>query len=405
MFFDIADDLPESFRSGVITIGNFDGVHRGHSRLLARLRHRARKLGVPGIVVTFDPPPLRVLRPESAPPSLLWPERKAELLRAGGADAVLFFRTTPKLLSLTAEEFFREIVIRKLAAKGMVEGPNFGFGKDRTGTIEKLVQWCATDNVPLDIVTALETDSIAVSSTRIRTALIEGDVAFARQLLGRPHVIRGTVIQGDGRGRQLGFPTANLSDIPNLIPREGVYAVAATVNGVDYAGACNVGPNPTFAVQQHKVEVHLLDFTGDIYGRTLEVDFLERVRDVATFAGVEQLIEQVHKDIVKIRAIAAPGLLDTAIPAAARVPCAPELERTIAEWIRQEIEPALVSTHTYLKALKLSADGELEVEWNFPVTIPAMDVMYLLMGSEEQLVSVFKEVAAVKASASMRPEP
>jgi riboflavin kinase/FMN adenylyltransferase len=308
-------DLPARARGAYVTIGNFDGVHRGHARLMAELVRRAEEAGVPAIAVTFHPRPAALLRPEQAPEPLVRLEREIELLTATGVTDVAVFHTGPWLLELSAREFFEQVVLGQFAAKGMVEGPNFFFGRDRRGNVEILGRWCAEAGVELHVAAPLMTDDgRMISSSRIRRCLVEGDVAEARELLGRPHRIRGIVTHGAGRGAGIGVPTANLDAIDVLVPATGVYAARVLVPGAEpgspgssWPAACNIGPNPTFGEQQYKVEAHLIGFRGDLYGRTVEMDFLERLRPTRAFAGLDDLLEQIARDVAEASRIAALG--------------------------------------------------------------------------------------------------
>lgn len=303
-------DFPALARGAYVTIGNFDGVHRGHARLISELVRRAEAAGAPALAVTFDPHPATLLRPELAPEPLVWLDREIELLKACGVADVAVFRTGPWLLELSAREFFETVVLGRFGVKGMVEGPNFFFGRDRQGDVRILGEWCEEVGVPLHVAEPLTTDDgRMISSSRIRGVLKEGDVAEARALLGRPHRIRGVITHGAGRGAGIGVPTANFEEIDVLIPAVGVYAAKVLVPGADGRGpvawpaACNVGPNPTFGEQEFKVEAHLIDYKGDLYGRTLEMEFLERLRPTRAFAGLDDLLEQIGRDVEAARRV------------------------------------------------------------------------------------------------------
>lgn len=290
-------DFPASLRGGAVAIGNFDGVHRGHARIVQRLRGRAKEVGGPAIVFTFDPHPVRLLRPEHAPPPLTWTDRKAELLSQLGVDAMIAYPTDEALLALSPEDFFSRIVRNSLAANAMVEGPNFYFGRNRAGTIEVLRELCQKTDVSLDIVEPLTVTGDFVSSSRVRKLIQAGDVASAAELLTQPYRIRGMITHGAGRGGKIGFPTANLDAIDTLLPGLGVYAGRAILPDKTWPAAINLGPNPTFGEQAVKVEVHLIGFTGSLYGQPLEVDFLSRLRDIRRFDTVDELKQQLAKDI------------------------------------------------------------------------------------------------------------
>ena len=298
------DSLPADLRRGAVTIGNFDGVHRGHARLVERLLAKAREVGGPAIVFTFDPHPVRLLRPESAPPPLTWTDRKAQLLDELGVTAVIAYPTDEALLRLSPEEFFQRIVQEKLAAQAMVEGPNFFFGRGRAGNIETLAQLCAAAGLSLEMVPPVTIGNSIVSSSRVREAITAGDADLARQLLTRPYRVRGMVTHGSGRGAKIGFPTANLAAIDTLLPAQGVYAAAALSSAGNWPAAVNIGPNPTFGEQALKVEVHLIGFAGPLYGQPLEVEFLSRLRSIQQFASVSELKAQLSRDIAAAREIA-----------------------------------------------------------------------------------------------------
>jgi riboflavin kinase/FMN adenylyltransferase len=295
---------PADFRGGAVAVGNFDGVHRGHASLLTELRDRARAVGGPAVAVTFDPHPLQLLRPERFLPVLTTMPDRAALLQSVGADHVVILKTAPDLLSLSAADFFGEVVRQRLAARALVEGPNFAFGRDRQGTIDTLADLCREAAVGLRVVPPFLLDGLAVSSSRVRSALVRGAVREAAALLGRSYRLRGTVGTGQRRGQTLGFPTANLEGVETVLPGDGVYAVRARHAGRTWPGAANLGSNPTFGEGARKVEVHLIGFHGDLYGESLAVDFIERLRDTRPFRGVGELVAQLRRDIEEARRVA-----------------------------------------------------------------------------------------------------
>lgn len=295
---DFAQTPPAGCRGGVVSIGNFDGVHRGHLALLAELRRGALAHGVPAVAVTFDPHPLQLLRPGSFEPLLSTPQDRAALLQANGADEVVILRTTPPLLALSPREFFEQVIGERLEARGLVEGLNFGFGRGREGDVDTLRALCRKVDIQMTVVDqVVAADGTIVSSSRVRAALDRGDVRRATNLLGRPYHLTGTVRRGVARGQALGFPTANLNEIRTLVPRDGVYAVRVENERDSWAGAANVGPNPTFGENVRKVEVHLIGFAGDLYGCRLALNFLERLRDTRPFASPTLLVEQLRRDV------------------------------------------------------------------------------------------------------------
>jgi riboflavin kinase/FMN adenylyltransferase len=301
------DQLDESFRAGAVAIGNFDGVHRGHAQLATRLVSHARRVGGPAVIFTFEPHPVQLLRPDLAPPPLTWTERKAALLAELNVDALIAYPTDAALLSLSPEVFFERIVCATLAARAVVEGPNFYFGKDRAGDIHRLRSLCVQHQIELEIVAPLRVDGEAISSSRIRKLLAAGEIAAATPMLTRPYRIRGLVTHGAGRGHQLGFPTANVDAVDTLIPAAGVYAGIAHAAGGQWPAAMHIGPNLTFGEHTTKLEVHLIGFSGSLYGEPLEVDFLTRLRDIHTFASVDELLAQLRIDVRRATDIARGG--------------------------------------------------------------------------------------------------
>lgn len=297
-------DLPHDLRGGAVTIGNFDGVHRGHAEIIRQLKSHATKLNGAAIVFTFEPHPVRLLRPEQAPPPLTWTNRKADLLADIGVDVVVAYPTNRELLGLSYQDFFREIVVDALGAKAVVEGPNFFFGRNREGDTRRLAELCADCQIELEIVTPKQVDGEYISSSRIRALIRDGDVDAARTMLTHPYRIRGMVTHGAARGTTIGFPTANLDAIDTLVPGVGVYAGRTYVDGRPHWSAIHIGPNPTFGEEHRKVESHLLNFERSIYGQPIEVDFVCRLRDIRQFDSAESLVEQLESDVNSTRQIA-----------------------------------------------------------------------------------------------------
>jgi riboflavin kinase/FMN adenylyltransferase len=297
------DQMPaDACRSGAVAVGNFDGVHRGHAALLLELRQQAELIRGPGVVVTFDPHPLRLLRPEQFLPLLTRVSDRARLLLSGGADHVIVLQTTRQLLGLSAAQFFEQVLLRQLGARAIVEGENFAFGHNREGTVTTLAELCEQAGLSMTVVPPFRQNGVMVSSSRVRDALDRGDVRAAADLLGRCYRLHGLVGEGQHRGAKLGFPTANLEQIGTVIPGDGVYAVRVGVpGGTTWPGAANVGPNPTFGEQTRKVEVHLIGFQGNLYGQELEVEFVARLRDTQPFRNVGELVEQLRRDVERAR--------------------------------------------------------------------------------------------------------
>ncbi len=304
----------------VVSIGNFDGVHRGHAAIIAALREHAGRHAVPAVAVTLDPHPLAVLAPERAPPTLTTAAERATLLRRAGADAVVVLRSEPALLAMPAEDFLAHFV-QRLRPRAFVEGADFNFGKARGGSIETLRQHAARYGYEVHTVDTFRAAELAsaprVSSSSIRQALVDGRLDDANAMLGRPYRIVGRVAPGDARGRTIGFPTANLAEVPHMLPQEAVYAGAAQLeSGALHAAAVNVGSQPTFGGQQSRVEAHLLDYSGDLVGRRVGIHFLARLRPQQRFANVAALVEQIRRDVAQARErFAAAGEVLARLPA------------------------------------------------------------------------------------------
>jgi riboflavin kinase/FMN adenylyltransferase len=294
---------PEDVRGGVVTVGNFDGVHRGHATLLSAARELAPQHGNKVIAVTFDPHPLVLLAPDRYQPPLTTIAERARLLQLSGADHVVALRTTANLLALSPLAFFGDILEDALWARGIVEGFNFRFGNDRAGSNAFLQATCYQSGVAFREVPAFQLGGRPVSSSRVREALVNGDLPAATELLGRHYRVTGTVGHGARRGRTIGFPTANLDAVETLLPGNGVYATRVQTARGTFAGAAHIGPNATFGEESRKLEVHLLDFDGDLYGQTLNVNFVARLRGTEKFTGVESLIEQMKKDVAEARRV------------------------------------------------------------------------------------------------------
>jgi riboflavin kinase / FMN adenylyltransferase len=294
-------DAAGPWHGGFVSIGNFDGVHRGHQEMARKLVSRAASCGAPAIVVTFDPHPVQLLRPELAPPPLTTLTHRAELLGRHGVTGLLALPTDRALLELTADEFFERVIVGRLGARGLVEGPNFFFGRHRAGNITTLRAMCQAREMSLDVISPVTVGDQWVSSSVIRSLLQTGDTTDAVNLLGHPYRLSGIVGSGAQRGRTIGFPTANLIDTATLVPGPGVHAGLCEHRGSRYPAAIHIGPNPTFGEDQLKVEIHLLDFDGDLYGQELAVDFLSRIREVRKFASVGELTSQLHQDLAEVR--------------------------------------------------------------------------------------------------------
>ncbi|MDO5553138.1 MAG: riboflavin biosynthesis protein RibF [Planctomycetia bacterium] len=297
------ETVPSEYRGGILSIGKFDGVHRGHGSILERLKVCSADRRRPSLVFTFTPSPAEILRPHLAPPLLCTTQRKIELISQYEPDALILFPTTREFLKLTAREFFEKIIVDLLDAHMLVEGDSFNFGCNRGGNTEVLRSLCEEYGRLLRVVPPVHVLGRGVSSSRIRSLIREGQVEVARGMLGRPYGLSGFVIQGEHRGRRLGFPTANLGGVATIVPKPGLYAALARHGDQTWGAAVHLGGNPTFGVAGMKIEAHLLDFQGDLYGEFLNLEFIARIRDVIPFSDEASLLKQIQKDITNIRRV------------------------------------------------------------------------------------------------------
>lgn len=299
------ENLPPAVRRCVLTIGNFDGVHRGHQAILAMARREADRVGAPVAAMTFDPPPDLVLRPVDEPRMLTPPGRKAELLLQAGTDWAVTARTSAELLRATPEQFLQSVVVDRFAPVAMVEGEDFSFGKARAGNVEFLRRFGAergfTVQVAPAIAVTLAGTSQRISSTLVRGLIADGAVEQARECLGRPFALVGPVVAGFGRGRNLDYPTANLDPGGQIVPADGVYAALARLGGAEYRAAVSIGNQPTFPSGKHAVEAFLLDAKGDFYGQEMALEFHHRLRPQRRFENVEALKTQMNEDVQRVR--------------------------------------------------------------------------------------------------------
>ncbi len=290
--------LPTNHAGTVITVGTFDGVHRGHWMVLEELRQRAGREGLPAVLVTFHPHPLQIVRPDDAPQLLTTPLEKKEILAESALDYAVFLPFNHVLKSYPPERFVKEILIDRLRMRHLVIGYDHGFGRGRSGDVETLREIGTRLGFGVDVVAALRTDGDPISSTKIRAALREGRVEDAARGLGRPYSLRGPVVRGDGRGRALGFATANIqiTNPHKLLPKEGVYAVCATLRNGTHRGVLHLGPRPTFKGSPPSVELHIFDFDDDLYGEEIRVDFCAWIREIHRFATRDELVEAIRAD-------------------------------------------------------------------------------------------------------------
>jgi riboflavin kinase / FMN adenylyltransferase len=291
------DSRPSDWRQPIVAVGNFDGLHRGHQKILERVaRQAAERNGTP-VVMTFDPHPPRVVRPDKAPPLLMTPAQKLDALSQAGVRGAAVVRFTPELSQWDPERFVRTVLADWLRVAEVWVGGNFLFGRERSGNFSMLRALGLQYGFRAEKIDPVRYKEFVVSSTRIRRLIWEGRVDEAGALLGHHYTIEGTVVRGDGRGRQIGYPTANLDSPNELLPPDGVYVTAAIVNGTIPAAVANIGVRPTVtAGQRRTLEIHLLDFDGDLYGLALRLAFVQRLRDERAFPDVEALRAQIGAD-------------------------------------------------------------------------------------------------------------
>ncbi len=298
------DAVPAGWGRSVVTIGVFDGVHRGHQQIIGHAVKRAGDLGLRSVVVTFDPHPSEVVRPGSHPAVLTEPNRQAELIEGLGADALCVIPFTAEFSRLSPEAFAHDVLVEQLNAALVTVGENFRFGHRAAGDVDLLRRLGRTFGFGVEVPPLVADGETIFSSTYIRTCVHAGDVAAAAGALGRPHRLEGVVVRGDRRGKEIGFPTANLLTRPDAaVPADGVYAAWLVRDVQRLPAAVSIGTNPTFSGRERRVEAYVLDFDDDLYGERVALDFVERLRDMQRYSGVEPLIAQIREDIVRTREV------------------------------------------------------------------------------------------------------
>jgi len=296
------DPRPAMWRQPVLALGNFDGMHRGHLKIIERVRRGAEERGATAVAMTFDPHPSKIVRPDKAPPLLMTHQQKLEALARGGMHGVAIVRFTPELAQWDPETFVRSVLVEWLHVAEVWVGANFLFGHDRSGTFSLLRSLGARYGFRAEKIDPVRYKDFVVSSTRVRRLITEGRVDEAGALLGHHYALDGTVVQGQKRGRELGFPTANLCAENELVPPAGVYATTANIDGLAYPAITNIGTRPTFeSGEENVIETHVLDVDKDMYGTKLRLGFVQRLRDEKKFDGVDALKAQIEADRSRAR--------------------------------------------------------------------------------------------------------
>jgi len=292
------DSLKKSYPNTVLTIGNYDGVHLGHQKILSMVGKKAEEIGGTSMVMTFDPHPVKVIAPEKNVKLLTTPEEKARLIAKMGIDVLLFITFTKEFSQIAADEFISEILVKKLNIREVIVGANYSFGKSKKGNIDLLRKRGKEFGFHATAVQDVMLHGNIVSSSSIRSLLLKGAVQDVITYLGRAYSILGTVIKGKGRGKSiLNIPTANITSPVEIAPKEGVYAVRVGYKGSIYDGVANIGKNPTFGNTDVSYEVHLFGFSGDLMGESLRIYFIDRLRNEKTFPDVATLEKQIREDM------------------------------------------------------------------------------------------------------------
>ena len=301
------DEITAPFQRAVITIGNFDGVHLGHQALFQEVIDKSKEIDGVSVAMTFEPHPMQVLQKNYQPPLITLLEQKIELIGFTGIDTLICVPFTRQFAALTPREFVEDILLRKIGTAVIIVGRDYSFGRHREGNVRLLRTFAEIFDFELilaDWIQRSEAGAGRISSTKIRELVMDGMLDDVRTMLGRHYQIRGTVASGRNRGgRLLGFPTANLNLQDELCPKTGVYAVTVEWNGRTYDGVANIGWSPTFDDQVFTVEAHILDFDENIYGEQIRVNFIKRIRDELKFSSVEELAQQIQKDVIETRHI------------------------------------------------------------------------------------------------------
>ena len=293
----------ELLRESIVTVGVFDGLHIGHQAVIQQVLTQSEKFNLASLVLTFDPPPLAFLAPERCPPTLTTLSKKIEILGQLGVDGVVFARFDAYLQQMSPDAFVQQVLLQRLHAKQVIIGYDWQFGKGRSGNAEALRQLGDQYQFSVMIVGPVQLHGMPVHSTRVREAIAGGNLNLVSDLLGRRYSIMGEIVLGDGRGRQIGFPTANIDAGNQMLPPSGVYAIQVKLEGRMLNGVMNMGTRPTFDGEEFQIETHLFDFEQMVYGKKMEIFFIEKIRDERRFPNPEILVNQIKQDVATAKAI------------------------------------------------------------------------------------------------------
>lgn len=293
----------KNIKPPIVTLGNFDGVHKGHQKVLKTVKDRAKRLRLPSAVYTFEPHPLKIVAPHKSPPLLTALKEKMELIKASGIDYLILARFTKEFASRHPGEFVEDVLLKQLKAKEVWVGHDYAFGKGRTGTIEYLKELGKKFGFKVSVIPACKKGGVIISSSKIREYIRHGKVKEAAVFLGRSYAVSGKVVKGRNIGKHLGFPTANIEIHNELIPKDGIYAVRVLLGNQIYKGAANIGFAPTFHIKKRAVEAHIINFKQNIYGKKLKIEFIQRLRGEKIFKSADGLAIQIKRDVDKVKKI------------------------------------------------------------------------------------------------------
>ena len=308
------DENSQNLTGSVVTLGNFDGIHRGHQALIGGAVSDSKQIGVPSVVLTFEPHPLRVLAPERAPKLILAPKDKMQILQSLGVDVVAVQHFDLAFAKRSAEEFVSDLLVRRLKARKIWVGRDLRFGQGRKGTVDDLIRWGRDLAFDVAVVEPILVQGNRVSSSRIRELVSKGRVDEVKDMLGRYHFVSGRVVEGNRRGRELGFPTANIAARTEVLPSDGIYATLFHIDTRVLLSVSSIGRNPTFGPGPRTVESFIIDFDEAIYGKTVRLSFIKRIRDEVQFSSIPELIAQIRNDVQSAEAIFRDSSISSDLP-------------------------------------------------------------------------------------------